>query len=97
MVPDLIYEVGLYNSSDRTDTLHKAFRLIAIAANPVLTAAAQELSDGDCCRSGISRWQTKLTASELPREAFGLTSTQPGAAGSPSGSRRLLDPFPFPE
>jgi FkbM family methyltransferase len=42
MIPDLIYDVGLHNGSDTAYYLHKGFRVVAIDANPVLAAAAQD-------------------------------------------------------
>ena len=42
MIPDLIYDVGLHNGTDTAYYLHKGFRVVAIDANPVLVAAAQE-------------------------------------------------------
>ena len=42
MSPDLIYDVGLHNGTDTAYYLHKGFRVVAIDANPVLVAAAQD-------------------------------------------------------
>ena len=42
MIADLIYDVGLHNGTDTAYYLHKGFRVIAIDANPVLVAAAQD-------------------------------------------------------
>ena len=41
MVSELIYDVGLHNGADTAYYLHRGFRVVAIDANPVLTAAAQ--------------------------------------------------------
>ena len=42
MEPDLIYDIGLHNGADTAYYLHKGFRVVAIDANPVLTAAAEQ-------------------------------------------------------
>lgn len=42
MIADLIYDVGLHNGTDTAYYLHKGYRVVAIDANPVLVAAAQE-------------------------------------------------------
>lgn len=42
MISDLIYDVGLHNGTDTAYYLHRGFRVVAIDANPVLVAAAQE-------------------------------------------------------
>lgn len=42
MIADLIYDVGLHNGTDTAYYLHKGFRVVAIDANPVLVAAAQD-------------------------------------------------------
>ena len=42
MQSDLIYDVGLHNGGDTAYYLHKGFRVVAIDANPVLTAAAEQ-------------------------------------------------------
>jgi FkbM family methyltransferase len=41
MQANLIYDVGLHNGADTAYYLHKGFRVLAIEANPILTAAAQ--------------------------------------------------------
>lgn len=74
MIPDLIYDVGLHNGSDTAYYLHKGFRVVAIDANPVLTAAAQnrfkgEIADGRLTVLNIGIAETEGTLSFWVNEA----------------------------
>jgi FkbM family methyltransferase len=41
MIPDLIYDVGMHNGDDSDYYLRQGFRVVAIEANPILSAAAE--------------------------------------------------------
>jgi FkbM family methyltransferase len=68
MVTDLIYDVGLHNGADTAYYLYKGFRVVAIDANPVLTAAAErrfknEIAEGRLIVLNIGIAETEGTLS----------------------------------
>jgi FkbM family methyltransferase len=74
MVADLIYDVGLHNGGDTAYYLHKGFRVVAIDANPVLTAAArgrfkEEIASGKLTVLNIGIAETEGTLSFWVNEA----------------------------
>src|SRR5438876_4444235 len=74
MVADLIYDVGLHNGGDTAYYLHKGFRVVAVDANPVLTAAAQrrfkeEIASGRLTVLNIGIAETEGTLSFWVNEA----------------------------
>jgi FkbM family methyltransferase len=74
MVSDLIYDVGLHNGADTAYYLHKGFRVVAIDANPVLTAFAgrrfeKEIATGQLAILNIGIAETEGTLSFWVNEA----------------------------
>ena len=80
MSPDLIYDVGLHNGTDTAYYLHKGFRVVAIDANPVLVAAAQnrfraEIANGRLTVLNIGIAEKQGTLSFWVNEANDLQSS----------------------
>ena len=80
MTPDLIYDVGLHNGTDTAYYLHKGFRVVAIDANPVLVAAAQdrfrtEIANGRLTVLNIGIAEQEGTLSFWVNEANDLQSS----------------------